>query len=125
MSTTTMLFETELAGDTLIVCPKGNLPELDSRAIEEDGAELLALLDRSAARNVVLDLYRADYCGSTALGLFVKLWNVARSRGGRVALCNLSAHEQEIFDVTSLATLWPLCRSRADALRAVVGEPGV
>jgi anti-anti-sigma factor len=119
MNLTTPLFEVEQAGDTLIVCPSGNLRELDSLAIEEEGDEVLALLARSPAKNVVIDFRNMDYGGSTALGFFIRLSLAVRGRGGRMAFCNISEHEREILETTNLDRLCPLCASRQDALRAV------
>jgi stage II sporulation protein AA (anti-sigma F factor antagonist) len=70
-------------------------------------------------KNVVVDLCRTDYCGSTALGLIVRLWRRVRQNGGRMALCNLSEHEREIFAIAKLDSLWPICLSREDALQAI------
>jgi anti-anti-sigma factor len=121
MNGTTSLFEAEQAGDTLIVFPTGNLRELDSLAIAEEGSELLERLSASSAKHVVIDFRRMDYGGSTALGFFVRLAHAVRERGGRMAFCNISEHEREILETTNLDRLGPLCASRQDALRAVRG----
>lgn len=116
---TANLFEIERTGDTLVVVPTADLRELDYREIEAEAAEVLDLLDRMHARNVVLDFHRTDYYGSTALGFFVKLWKRVSKAGGRLAFCNVSAHEREILQITKLDHLWPICSSRDKALAAI------
>jgi anti-anti-sigma factor len=115
------VLKVERAGATAIVTPQANLRESDWRAIEAAGGEALRLLEDPSVRNVVLDLGRMDYCGSTALGLFAALWHEVRARGGRMALCNVSAHEREILEVVGFAGLWPVYPSRGEAVEAVGG----
>ncbi len=119
MQTPTDLFEIELLGDTLIVTPRHSLRELEFHEIEEKAAEVVNFLRSTSARNVVVDLHRTDYCGSTALGAFAQFWQVVKARQGRMALCNISEHEEEVLQVTNLETLWPICANRAAALALV------
>jgi anti-sigma B factor antagonist len=120
MRTTEGLFELERGGEALVVTPVGALEELDYQAIEAAAAEVLALLRQDETiKSVVLDLHRMDYCGSTALGLFVTLRRRVESRGGRMALCGLSEHGREILEVARLGQLWPVFSTRQEALRAV------
>ncbi len=113
------IFEFELHDDTLVVVPEVNLRESEYDRIEEAAVDLFELLDRSQYRNIILDFYKTDFYGSTALALFVKLWKWARDRNGRLVCCNLSEHEQEILEVAHLDHLWPICETRTEALRAV------
>lgn len=124
MNATMGLFEVGQEGDTLLVSPTANLGELDCGQIESEGRGVLDLMANPSVRNVVLDFRRTDYCGSTALGLFLRLWKRVRGRGGRMAFCNVSEHEREILAVTKLDGLWPVCRSREEALRVVRTREG-
>jgi stage II sporulation protein AA (anti-sigma F factor antagonist) len=119
MNTATRMIEVELQGDTLVLTPQGDLRELDYQEIEAEGEELLRLAEDPAVKNVVVDFARTDYFGSTALGLFARLWKRVRARGGRMALCNVSAHESQIMAVTRLASFWPVLPSREEALAAL------
>jgi anti-anti-sigma factor len=115
------LFDVELRGETAIVSPVGNLRELDCLDIEAGQKEVLAFLDHTRARNVVLDLSRMDYSGSTALGFFIRLSARVKSGNGRMAVCNVSEHENEIFRLAHLDRLWPILPSKEEALQAVTG----
>jgi stage II sporulation protein AA (anti-sigma F factor antagonist) len=119
MATATRLIEVERRGATLVLTPQQDLRELDYREIEAEGEELLRLADAPAVKNVVVDFSRTDYFGSTALGLLARLWKRVRARGGRLALCNVSAHESEIMEVAGLTSFWPIYPSQEDALAAV------
>jgi anti-anti-sigma factor len=113
------VFEVEQEGDALIVVPAVDLRELDFQRIEAGAKTILELLNGGGVKNVVLDFHKTDYYGSTALGFFLKLWTRARKRNGRMAFCNVSAHEKEILQATRLDHVWPICASRREALEAV------
>jgi len=113
------IFEFERQGTTLIVTPVADLRELDYPQIEAGAREMLHLLKNGTIANVVIDFHKTDYYGSTALGFFVCVWKRIRSREGKMAFCNISDHELEILKVTRLDQLWPICSSRADAIRCV------
>jgi anti-anti-sigma factor len=115
----TGIFAVERAGDALVVTPQADLRELAFPQLEAGAREVFDLLGSGAARNVVQDFRRTDYYGSTALEFFVRLWKRVRERGGQMAFCNVSAHEQEVLRLTNLDRLWPLCPSREAALEAV------
>jgi anti-anti-sigma factor len=122
MATLTGLFDIEREGDTLIVIPVTNLNELRYEQIQEEMKDIFDLIDQDTIKNVVLDLGKMDYCGSTALGYFIKLWKKFKASDGEMAFCNVSAHEKDIMRITRLGELWPICSSREEALETVERE---
>ena len=116
---TTEIFEIEQQDDTIIVVPTVDLQELDYQRIEEGATRILDLLNGAGMKNVVMDLYRTEYYGSTALGFFLKLLKRVRRKNGHMAFCNVSDHEKEILQITKLDHSWPICSSRSEALEAV------
>jgi anti-sigma B factor antagonist len=114
-------FEIEQQDDTLILVPTENMEEWYYQRIETGAREVLERLNGTAIKNLVLDFGKTLSFGSTALGIFVKLWKRVRMRHGRMALCNLSDHEKKILEITKLDDLWLICASRSEALAAVAG----
>jgi anti-anti-sigma factor len=119
MHTAADIFDVDREGDTVVLTPQADLREMAWQEIEHAGEEVLRLLDDRGVRNVVIDLCRTTYCGSTALGVFARLWRKARERSGRLAFCNVSEREQEILATAGLVGLWPVYPSRAAAVDAV------
>jgi anti-anti-sigma factor len=115
----TDLFVIERDGDILILTPQKDLREFEYQHIESGAREVLDMLGKGTVNNLVMDFHKTDYYGSTALGFFIKLWKRVRSRNGQLAFCNVSAHEMEVLRATSLASLWPICASRQEAIEAV------
>lgn len=120
MATATGLFEIECQDDIVIVTPNQDLGEFGYEQLVVESREALELLDESTdKRNIVIDFHKTDYFGSTALGVFLRIWTRVRQRDGHMAFCGLSEHERAILAVTRLDTLWSLCDSKAAALKAV------
>lgn len=106
-------------GDTLILTPTVNLSEVEyTEGMTQGIIELLA--DRSI-KNLVIDFHKTDYFGSTALGSFIRMWKSIQDRKGRMAFCNLSAHQKEILEVTKLDAYWTLHATKDEAVAAVKG----
>lgn len=107
---------------TAIVTPAVNLGEFSYANLEQEIADGLRRFDEQPeVRNIVIDFADSDYFGSSALGLMVRLWKRVCSRGGMMAVCNLSEHEIEILHACRLDHFWSICSSREQAL-AEVGE---
>src|SRR3974377_258507 len=115
MAEASNVFDVEVSGETLIVIPQKDLSELAFGSIEASGKLILERFVKEELKNVVVDLHKTDYYGSSALGFFLKRWKKVRQQGGHMALCNISEHEKEILRVMKLHHLWPICSSRQDA----------
>ena len=113
------VFLVEHVDETLVVTPTSDLSELDFDRIQSSAEKVIRTFDRSSMRNVVLDLSRTTYHGSTALGFFVRLWKRVKTVGGNMVLCGLSHNEKEVLHVTRLDTLWPQRDTRDEALADV------
>lgn len=111
------MFEIERDGETIIFTPPINLSESQDVTLNAKGA-IDALCDLSI-KYVVMDFHKTDYFGSSALALFIRFWKIVADRNGHMAFCNLSEQEREVMQITRLDTLWPICESRAAAMKAV------
>lgn len=114
-------FDIEQQDNLMIVTPNADMGELDYERINTGMKQVIELLASSTVKNLIIDFHKTSYYGSTALGFFVRLWKTISSRDGRMAFCNLSEHEKEILTVTKLDNLWPICTSKAEALKTVRG----
>jgi stage II sporulation protein AA (anti-sigma F factor antagonist) len=112
-------FSADRDGDILILTPLINMSELEYS--QTMSAEILALFNDTTIRHLVLDFQKTDYFGSTALGFFIRLWKMIKDRGGRMVMCNMSAHESEILEVTKLTEYWSIVPTREAALKAIQG----
>ena len=114
------MFQIEKQDQAVILVPQRDLREFEFGEIEDEGSDVLRMIDQGEAQSVIVDFQKTDYYGSTALSFFVKLWKRVRANGGKMAFCNVSAHELEILEMTKLDNLWSLCSTRDEALRDIL-----
>ncbi|MEX2186772.1 MAG: STAS domain-containing protein [Pirellulales bacterium] len=115
-------FTAERAGDVLCVVPLCDVTGVNQDAVQAGVAELLAMLAGVEPRHVVFDFREVEYFGSAMLETMLTLWRHVRSRGGRLAVCNLSEAEREVLATVKFNTLWPIGETREEALQAVRGR---
>ncbi len=119
MEPSNKLFESDCQDQTVILTPTIDLSEFAYESLENEADEVLSFLDKPEHRNIVIDLHRADYSGSSALGLFLKLWKKVRDKGGSMVFCNVFAHELDIFELMKFDRIWPIYGSRQEVLAVI------
>lgn len=117
------IFPIERRGDTLIVTPQGDAIGFSPNQIQVEIRGVEKLLAESDALNMIMDLEHTNYFGSEMIGFISRLGTKARQRGGRTAICNVSADMQGILDVMKFDTVWESYDSSRDAIRAVARIP--
>jgi anti-anti-sigma factor len=118
-ATVAALFEVEYRDDTVIVTPVADLGESAEQRVAAWSGDILELLKVAAAENVVVNCRQTDHFGFAALRFFVRLWQLSRSRSGRMAFCNVSEKGRKVLRVTQLDRLWPVYSSREEAVEGV------
>ncbi len=81
--------------------------------------ELFDEVSQSGARSLVLDLQNLEFMDSVCLGCLVQALNHAVQDGGRIALVNTDSNVQELFRITQLSRLFPVCHDVPSALTAI------
>jgi anti-anti-sigma factor len=113
------VFDSQIQDATLIVATRSDVSTLAGEEIHAELPGLLNQLQSPEVKHVVFDLAKTSYFGSSLLGAMSALWGRVRSRGGKVAVCNVSKTGAEILHVSKFDTLWPICSSREEALKKV------
>ena len=90
--------------------------KMDPEAVQDLYPQIQEVF-HAGLRRFVFDLSKLEYAGSLGLRLFVGLQNQVRGEG-RVAVCNLSAAMQKLFQITKLTEVLPLYATRDEALAA-------
>ncbi len=113
------IFDARVEGDTLVVLSLGSAGSLagDEMAYELTG--LLEQFEKADLRSAVVDLRNSPYFGTAMLQVMTALWKRVRARGGKMAVCGVSDTGLEILQVTRFDTLWPICSSQEEAIKAV------
>ncbi len=82
-------------------------------------SELFSDVTHSGASSLVLDIQNLEYLDSVCLGCLVKALNHAVSDGGRIAVVNGDGNVQDLFRITRLDRLFPICHDVPSALAAI------
>ena len=86
-----------------------NSPELDKR---------LTSLVESGIRQIALDLAGIDYVSSAGLRVFLSAAKRLKQAQGKLALANLSAQVQQIFDIAGFESILPIFKTVNEAVDA-------
>lgn len=85
----------------------------------EDAAELIQVLDGKideGNKKVVFDLTDLSHVNSSGLNTLLKCFTKLRSKGGELALSNVNAHVENIFNISKLKSIFNICASTREAL---------
>lgn len=101
-------------GDALVLAVRG---EVDLHNSPELRAELFALLARTKAKRLVLDLGQVPYMDSSALAVLVEMLKVQTKAGGKMVLFNLQPRVRGLIEIARLTTFFGIARDEAEALK--------
>lgn len=90
----------------------------DEHLVAELGEVLDGLNDKDV-RHVVVDLQYVSEFGSSFLETLRRIWTGVREINGKLAVCNASELGREILRISRFDTVWPICRSRDEAIDKV------
>lgn len=96
----------------IIVSLKGRLDANTSPELEKT---LLAALD-AGEKNFIVNLSEIDYVSSVGLRVLLMSAKKAKSAVGKVVLCSLNEHVQEVFEIAGFTAIFPIFASLDEAL---------
>jgi len=116
----TNIAEVEVIGQVAVATL--TVDELSQGRGVENLAALLQELKETGARHYVLDIQNIQYMDSMCLGCLVETLNEMASSGGRIALASCDQNVQQLFRMTRLDRVFPICRDVMSAMTAVERE---
>ncbi len=112
--------EVELIGSTAVATL--TITELSRAEGLEGLAGLIDDLVICGAKHVVLDIRNVQFMDSACLAWLVAALNRLAVRGGRIALANAAHSVRNVFRLSRLDRLFPVCHDVMAALEAVEGS---
>lgn len=101
-------------GDVLIVTIRG---EIDLHSSPELRTELLALLQKTGAKRMVLNLSEVPYMDSSAIAVLVEALQRLRKVGGKVILTDLQPRVKGLLEIARLNSIFGIAANVQDALK--------
>jgi len=102
-------------GNVIILEPNGRL---DTNTSEEFEAKLVGLIDAGELR-LVIDLIHVDYISSAGLRVLLMASKKLKSISGSIALCSMSEHIKEVFDIAGFTPIFLIEHSRDKAIESL------
>lgn len=91
--------------------------KLDATSAPELDKRLSSLVD-SGTKQVALDLVGLEYVSSAGLRVFLSAAKRLKQAHGKLALANLSAQVQQIFDIAGFESVLPVFKTINEAVNA-------
>ena len=98
--------------DKNVIQVKGRLDANTSPELEK---QLLSMLN-AGEKDYVVDLAELDYISSVGLRILLMAAKKAKGEGGKVVLCGLNEHVQEVFEIAGFTAIFPLYDGIEEAL---------
>lgn len=102
----------EKIGDVKILHLRGRLDLAAAPQFEN----LVNALIGAGETKLILDCRDLKYVSSSGLGAFITCGKQL-SNGGALVFAGLSAHVESLFEMTGMAPLFTICKTKQDALR--------
>jgi anti-anti-sigma factor len=91
-------------------------PRFDSYTAEEAGSLLTKFINRGT-KKLLCDFSRTEYISSAGLRVLLLTAKGLQKSGGQLALCSLSSHVREVFEIAGLTLLFNIYDSQEHALQ--------
>jgi anti-anti-sigma factor len=105
--------------DGILVAEFWESLRLDPAPVQDLRTHYEAHLKAKGRPDVVIDLSGVGFAGSAALGNFVALQRLVRSKGGRIVFCEVDPTVAEVFRASKLDSLFEFVADRRAALLAI------
>jgi anti-anti-sigma factor len=112
--------------DGILVVEFWDSLRLDPAPVQDLRNHYDAHLKAQGRPDLVIDLSGVGFAGSAALGNFVALQRLVRSKGGRIVFCEVDPTVTEVFRASKLESLFEFVANRPAAIHAITtGPPAV
>jgi anti-anti-sigma factor len=101
-------------GDVTILKAQGKLDSMSSPELDKH----LTSLVENGVRQIAVDLAELDYVSSAGLRVFLSAAKRLKQAQGKLALANLSAQVQQIFDIAGFESILPVFKTVNEAVAA-------
>ncbi len=121
--TTETAIQIDSEDDVTVVNFGKSLKHLDDHAVMQHQDLLLATARDASPPRLVLDLTNVTLFGSTFIELIFRISNqLSTTPQSRFAICGLSEYCLEVLQVTHLDQLWPIHKTRSEAIKQTASE---
>jgi anti-anti-sigma factor len=111
----------------MIRCEEAIVVEMHDRPCQttEDYERVKQLLVQAGRQHprLVVDCSQVEWIAGPFLSALLSAYQTLGARPGDIVLCSLAPVPRQVFEVTKLDRVFPICETRAEAMRAPGPEP--
>jgi len=85
-------------------------------------AELVGAAENADPPKVVLDMSNTEYFDSQFVEIMIRIWKRIRAREGTMSICGLSPFCGDVIRILKLDSVWPIYKTRDEAVTAMAEE---
>ena len=97
---------------------------LDELNVQQLGQELNDLVDKHYMIKMVINFSKIKFLSSAVLGKLISLNKKINEQNGHLAFCHINSDIMQVFKITRLEKLIPICDTEEEAIQAVQ-KPGL
>jgi anti-anti-sigma factor len=101
--------------DVLILSLSGKLDATTAKTFED---KILAEIE-AGDRRLMIDLSQLAHVSSAGLRVILIAAKRLRSKDGKIALCSLQDHVQQVFDLSGFSSILSIYASREEGIKAL------
>lgn len=113
-------FTIERHGEVLVIKVSPAMESMDSTLAESAAALVLEPLRKAQLPQVVFDMERLPFFGSSLLAVLIRCWKLTKVNGGTMVLAGVSPHARDLLRITKLDLVWPMYDSRHQAIESLM-----
>lgn len=101
----------------LLLFPEGRIDSIEAPEFQNDVQAAVGADDKA----VVMDLEQLTYISSAGLRTILESIRQVEQQGGKLAICSLSGHVQDVFRISGFDRVVSIYPSQEEAVRSVSG----
>lgn len=105
-----------------VISPLETVHDFADEEVRNEWDELMQAIDDAGAKNLILDLSRLSFFGSTMLEWIILLGKRVKANEGRMAICNAAPRTLEVLQIARFDTMWPIFPNREEAIDNIRGS---
>lgn len=111
-----MQFTVKKEGDICIIGIEGNIA-LDN--VNEMKKYVTPHLEDDDIKGLILNFGKVDFIDSSGIGLIVSIFKILQKKQGKFILSQMSTKNREIFSMTKLDRILPICENDQEAMAQI------
>jgi anti-sigma B factor antagonist len=115
-------FQVKRHGEVVVIVPSPEVENLPDTTINMAAQMVLAPLKADPPTSLIVDLTNVRYFGSAFITFLLRCHLPMKQQGGELVLAGVNDRIRELLKTTALDTIWPLYKTRQEALEATSGS---